>query len=202
MSSDDIRRPLHDPRALRALTHPIRLSLLELLDREGPLTATEAGELIGESPASCSFHLRTLAKYGFVEEAAGGRGRQRPWQVKKVISTITDTELSPEARLAAQAFVDLMRQRQQEWLRRWDTARGSYATEWRDAATEMHTVLHLTAAELAALTEVMSEATLRYADRDDPGQRPVGTVPVSLTVQAFPLSPPSKPTDTPSTEES
>jgi hypothetical protein len=34
--------------------------------------------MLGESPANCAFHLRTLAKYGFVEEAGGGRGRERP----------------------------------------------------------------------------------------------------------------------------
>src|SRR5262245_35651030 len=71
---------LTDPRALRAVAHPIRLELLGLLRRSGPLTATEAAARIGESPASCSFHLRQLAKYGLVEEAGGGRGRQRPWR--------------------------------------------------------------------------------------------------------------------------
>src|SRR3954466_8129577 len=71
---------LTDPRALRAVAHPIRLELIGLLRRSGPLTATEAAARIGESPASCSFHLRQLAKYGLVEEAGGGRGRQRPWR--------------------------------------------------------------------------------------------------------------------------
>ncbi|HVI18641.1 MAG TPA: helix-turn-helix domain-containing protein, partial [Gaiellales bacterium] len=59
---------LTDPRALRALAHPTRLRLVGLLRREGPLTATQAGALIDEVPASASFHLRQLAKYGLVEE--------------------------------------------------------------------------------------------------------------------------------------
>ena len=50
----------------------------------GPLTATEAGELIGETFTTCSFHFRQLAKYGVVEEA-GGKGRSQPvtacWRV-------------------------------------------------------------------------------------------------------------------------
>src|SRR5260370_30464032 len=71
---------LTDPRALRALAHPIRLALLGMLRSEGLLTATRAGELLGESSASCSFHLRQLAKYGLVEEARGGQGRQPPWR--------------------------------------------------------------------------------------------------------------------------
>ena len=75
------RREISDPRALRALTHPTRLALIEALGLHGPLTATEAAEHVGESPSSCSFHLRQLARYGFVEEAGGGTGRRRPWRM-------------------------------------------------------------------------------------------------------------------------
>src|SRR6202000_1732205 len=52
-----------DPRALRAYAHPIRLKLVGLLRRSGPLTATQAGEKLRESAATCSFHLRQLAEY-------------------------------------------------------------------------------------------------------------------------------------------
>ena len=43
---------LSDPRALRALAHPIRLALVGMLRQEGPLTATRAAALLGESSAS------------------------------------------------------------------------------------------------------------------------------------------------------
>jgi len=68
---------LTDPKALRALAHPIRLALIGLLRTQGPLTATRAAELLGESSASTSFHLRQLSKYGLAEEAGGGQGRER-----------------------------------------------------------------------------------------------------------------------------
>ena len=76
-------RELTDPKAMRALAHPVRLALLEAFADTDTLTATEAGERVGESPANASFHLRQLAKYGFVEEADGGTGRRRPWKLKK-----------------------------------------------------------------------------------------------------------------------
>src|SRR5436309_138158 len=63
----DRQLELTDPKAMRALAHPLRIELLRLL-RE-PRTATECAEALGESPQSCSYHLRTLAKYGFVERA-------------------------------------------------------------------------------------------------------------------------------------
>ena len=68
---------LTDPRALRAYAHPVRMALVGLLRTEGPLTATRAAELLGESSGTCSFHLRQLAKYGLVEEAGGGTGPRR-----------------------------------------------------------------------------------------------------------------------------
>src|SRR3984885_15977455 len=71
---------LTDARALRAYAHPVRMKLVGLLRTEGPLTATRAGELLGESSGTTSFHLRQLAKYGLVEEAGGGTGRQKPWR--------------------------------------------------------------------------------------------------------------------------
>jgi DNA-binding transcriptional ArsR family regulator len=70
---------LTDPRAMRALAHPVRLDILAALAR-GPLTATQCAEHVGESPQSCSYHLRTLARHGFVERVEAGNGKERPWQ--------------------------------------------------------------------------------------------------------------------------
>src|SRR5262249_11548655 len=88
---------LTDPRALRAYAHPIRLKLVGLLRRTGPLTATQAGEKIGESAANCSFHLRQLAKFGLVEEAGGGKGRERPWRATSITTEWPDGGADPEA---------------------------------------------------------------------------------------------------------
>lgn len=66
-------RQLTDPTDLRALAHPVRMSILEQLIVFGPLTASELATRIDESPANCSWHLRKLAEHGFVEEAEIGR---------------------------------------------------------------------------------------------------------------------------------
>ena len=63
--SFDTRR-LTDARVMRALAHPTRIDLLELVAREGELTATQAAQRLGLTPGNCSFHLRQLAKYGFL----------------------------------------------------------------------------------------------------------------------------------------
>ena len=97
-------REVTDPRAMRALAHPIRLALLEALADAGTLTATEAGERVGESPANASFHLRQLAKYGYVEEAEKGAGRRRPWKLRQLGLRFTDVHDDPATAEAGRAL--------------------------------------------------------------------------------------------------
>ncbi|MGZ4614304.1 MAG: helix-turn-helix domain-containing protein, partial [Actinomycetes bacterium] len=49
-----------DPRALRALAHPLRLQLLRLVREHRPVTGARLAELTGESSASVSYHLSIL----------------------------------------------------------------------------------------------------------------------------------------------
>jgi DNA-binding transcriptional ArsR family regulator len=96
---------LTDPRAMRAVAHPVRIELLRALAEE-PKTATQCAELVGESPQSCSYHLRTLAKYGFVERAEAENSKERPW--RKVKGGMTwSARTDPEAaRALAATFLD------------------------------------------------------------------------------------------------
>ena len=64
---------------LRALSHPLRLRMLEVL-REGPATASALGRRLGESSGATSYHLRALAKAGVVEEDERGSKRERWWR--------------------------------------------------------------------------------------------------------------------------
>src|SRR5205807_9359672 len=67
-------RPMARPPALRSL-NPLRVG--------APATATECSEAVGESPSSCSYHLRQLARFGFVEEEGEGPdGRERRWRAR------------------------------------------------------------------------------------------------------------------------
>ena len=129
-------REVSDARTFRALGHPVRLALLETLAIQGPLTATEAAERIGESPTTCSFHFRQLARYGFVEEAGGGKGRARPWRLSTIGMQSANVHDDPETEIAAAAFAGLMRERQLERYRTWLDTRASYPREWREAAND------------------------------------------------------------------
>src|SRR5262249_56430236 len=112
----------------------LRLSLLGLLRTEGPLTATRAGELLGESSASCSFHLRQLAKYGLVEEAGGGRGRERPWRATTMFTDVPTVTDSPELDAASGLFRSLVAQRYSEQMMAWLEARPAHPAARHTAA--------------------------------------------------------------------
>src|SRR5207302_8601104 len=111
---------LTDPRALRAYAHPVRMRLIGLLRTEGPLTATRAAELLGESTGTTSFHLRQLAKYGLVEEAGGGTGRQKPWRATTTSTAWAATgDGTPETAAAASLLNTVATDPHFEQLVRW-----------------------------------------------------------------------------------
>jgi predicted transcriptional regulator len=181
---------LTDPRALRAVAHPTRLELIGLLRRSGPLTATQAANQIGESPASCSFHLRQLAKYGLVEEAGGGRGRERPWQAT---ATFTQWEVEnpedPERSEATAALSRVVIQRYLEQALAWLSGRGAEPRPWAEASEVSDDILYLTPEELHELNEQVRELAEDFYERlGDPAKRPSNSRPVNFIRLAFPLS--------------
>jgi DNA-binding transcriptional ArsR family regulator len=185
-------REIADAQTFRALGHPVRLALLEALVIEGPLTATEAAERIGESPTTCSFHLRQLARYGFVEEAGGGKGRARPWRLSTFGMQSANVHDDPETEIAAAAFAGLMRDRQLERYRTWLDTRASYPREWREAANSGDYLFWLTPEELTELNRELAEILIpRARERlTEPEARPAGAVPVELLLLTYPVAPP------------
>lgn len=185
-------REVSDAQTLRALTHPTRVALIEALVLHGAMTATEAAEHVGESPSSCSFHLRQLARYGFVDEAGGGRGRQRPWQITSYGMSWSSVHDDPETELAADALVRLISGRQRERHETWLRTRRHYPKRWREAAMDSENILWMTADELQALSKKLTDELLGlYRERlTDPSQRPEGALPVEVLLLGYPMSPP------------
>jgi DNA-binding transcriptional ArsR family regulator len=188
-------REITDARTMRALAHPVRIALLEELTMGGAMTATEVGERIGESPTTCSFHLRQLARYGFVEEAGGGKGRARPWRVATIGMSFASNPEDPETSLASTAVLALWRQRVLGRHQNWLETRHSYPAEWRKAASESQFVFYLTPAELDELTSELARLLVPRMDRlRDPALRPPGSVPVEMLMFAYPVEmPPADP---------
>jgi len=186
-------RQVTDAQTMRALAHPVRIALVEQLALGGAMTATEVGERIGESSTTCSFHLRQLAKYGWVEEAGGGRGRSRPWRLTSIGFSLSAVHDDPETDIAANTLTSLFHERQIARYRTWQETKATYPREWRKAATSSEYVFYLTAEETDELTEELHQLLqARFLDErlTDPSKRPPGSVPVELLLFAYPLEPP------------
>ncbi|WP_052499084.1 winged helix-turn-helix domain-containing protein [Streptomyces vietnamensis] len=177
---------LTDPRALRAYAHPLRMSLVGLLRSSGPFTATRAAELTGESVASCSYHLRILAKYGLVEEAPGGRGREKPWRATARYTEWPEYSEDATVAEAADALSTAVAERYFERVTRALENRHRLPKEWREAEQFGDSLLHLTPEELAGIGERIDELLRPYEARaSDPSLRPEGARPVSILRIAY-----------------
>jgi predicted ArsR family transcriptional regulator len=180
-------RELTDPKVMRALTHPVRLALLEVLATQGPLTATEAGELIGESPTTCSFHLRQLEKYGFIEEAGTGPGRQRHWKFTHGGMRFSDTSDDPEANIAAKSLSRLVTDRAIARMQGYEDTKSNYPKDWQQAAEATESVVYVTPEELAELNADVRAVLERHRERlTNPEERPANSLLVEVLVFTYP----------------
>jgi hypothetical protein len=177
-----------DPKAIRALAHPVRMALLELLAHLGTVTATQASDVLGESPANCAFHLRTLAKYGFVEEAGGGRGRERPWRRTHVGLSMDSEQAGPELATAVLELETMLTALLFDRARANLAARASWPEPWRAELGASESICYLTPSEAHQLEEGMRDLVMRYADRiDHPERRPDDALPVEVLSVSYPL---------------
>ena len=176
---------LTDPRAMRALAHPIRLAILELLHVEGTANATECAREVGESPQACSYHLRALAKWGFIRRVESEDGRETRWapSARSVqFSSVADD--SPEFQAAASLLQRQVLERDNRIVNEYLTRETELSDDWRDAATFSTGFIVVTPGELRDLTRQVAELLRAYgADRAD---KPQGARRVDVIVRALP----------------
>lgn len=188
-----------DPDALKALTHPLRRKIYRLLIQLGPATVTRLSQHTGADPGQLSFHLRELAKRGFITEApelARDR-RERWWRVPEgALSWSTEDFTDPAGRAIADAVQRLTVAEEIERLTTYESARQSFGTAWVDAAASIQYNLRLRPDELRELTAELNDVMLRWTEvgRMDPAVRPQdwpddGREHVFLFLHAFPEKP-------------
>jgi predicted ArsR family transcriptional regulator len=180
-------KQLTDPRALRALAHPLRLELVGLLRVHGPMTATQAAGHLGQSSGSTSFHLRQLAKYGLVEDAGGGHGRERPWRATAMFTSWPSVADSMEMSAASGLLSAVVAEKYIEWLLRWLERREDEPAEWREAAHFGDSAIYVTAQELDQLHHQEQALMDQFLERlTNPECRPPGARRVHYLHLAFP----------------
>ncbi|MGA4849127.1 ArsR/SmtB family transcription factor [Streptomyces sp. G5(2025)] len=168
MTEPSVPRRIHhlDARSLRGLAHPLRMRLLSSLRLDGPATASQLAERLGESSGATSYHLRQLAEYGFVEDdPERGKGRERWWRSAHQ-GTLADEDLArdpnPEVRGAMSTLLhEYATQRAQE-VSTWIATRHEWSQAWGEASDTSDFTLELTPALAAELGRKVHELVESY----------------------------------------
>ena len=141
---------ISDPRALRALAHPLRLALLDRLMSFGEQTAAQCAEAVGSTASNCSYHLRALARAGLVESGSSADRRERPWCATSTGLEFGrhDAATSPASAGAARAVDELVLAHDEELTRRAKGRHDQQPPDWQAAETYHTYALKLTPSEL------------------------------------------------------
>jgi DNA-binding transcriptional ArsR family regulator len=182
------------PAGLRALAHPTRLRMLGLLRHEGPATATSLATRLDLNTGATSYHLRQLARHGFVVEDAGrGNARERWWRAAhQATHTNAETYADQGEQDTFDAYLQAVTILYTQRLQRAVEERALLPREWRRASTYSDWGLRVTPARARALLEVLTEAIEGW--EEEPRADGAGQFVVQLT--AFP-----EPGTIPGTEE-
>jgi DNA-binding transcriptional ArsR family regulator len=157
-------RRITDTQALRALAHTARYAMLEHLQVSGPATATECAALVGLSPSACSYHLRLLARHGFIEpaEESSDDGRERRWRAVTAGWQSDPDDTDPAARAADATLARVLLADSQAKALAWLDASPREPREWRDAALASNSTIVATAEELAGISRALMAVLSPY----------------------------------------
>lgn len=183
-------RRISDPGALRALAHAGRYAILEKLQADGPATATEVAEVAGLSPSACSYHLRLLARHGFVEpdDSRDRDGRERVWRAA-ITSWVSDPDPGAD-RGQAQAMDStlarvMLASSDAKVLDFVDRAAAEPA--WREAALMSSSTVVVTVDELREISAALMGVLRPYFRSSRPlGAAPDGARQVHLSIRMAP----------------
>lgn len=163
-----------DPALLRALAHPLRIEILSVIDELGEATATQIAEKVGESPSNCSFHLRTLAKSGFIERAEA-KGTSKPWRSVHSSRDLRPNPHDPQSIRSSGTIAALYVQHEANRIVDFLTRHGLGDEQWLPGTTVNTSAFWATPEELAEVAEQVHTIVERFRGRKDPAKRPPGS---------------------------
>lgn len=179
--------------ALKALAQPRRQQILQHLSLHGPATSAILARALGLNTGATSYHLRELARYGFVTDTvpqgSGGR-RARWWRAvpgdrrfpppsrRTAGMRIVMDELNRHAYAADLALFERLQRASGA------PADGGGADEWADAHAYSRGSLRLTLPELQEFFEEYIALMNRYKRPD--AETPPGARTVHTRLLAFP----------------
>jgi len=180
---------IKDAAVLKAVAHPLRRRLMDVLRVDGPSMPSVLARTTGQAVANVSHHLRVLADAGLIEEAPDlARNRKEHWwRMVDVRLSWNPNEFTGDAAevAVADAAESLGLQRQVDLISTWLNSPASRTEPWTEAAFNTDVWLRLSPAELADLGRDLQAVIDRYYGRPESPDRE----PVFLLARAFPARP-------------
>jgi DNA-binding transcriptional ArsR family regulator len=181
-----------DPSQLKALAHPVRLKMLEMLRLDGPATSTTVASRLGMNTGTVSYHLRQLARHGFIEDHPGvGTRRDRWWRAShestSILSAAAATASEDDVR-AQQAYNHAVVLTQVTRLQESLLERSELPRRWAAVTDDSDWTLWLTprqARQLMANVHDVLRTAAEAAPRDK-GDAPKGSAQYSINLHGFP----------------
>lgn len=181
-------RVLSDVEALKALAHPLRQQLLARLQRRGSATSADLATEFAVDRGAASYHLRQLARFGFVEEdAERSAGRRRYWRAVPQDVRLPVQPADPDVAAVAEEIGRRWLEGSERDLHAYLTHRDQYG-EFAAAAQHSFGGTALTAQELAQFGEEYIALLNRWHREPAPGRRHI-----SVLFHAFPTPDPARP---------
>jgi DNA-binding transcriptional ArsR family regulator len=163
-----------DASTIKALAHPMRVQILRILRLRKKASVTSLATELSETTGATSYHLRQLARHGFVEEfedtapteKRSGR-RQRWWRMAVDELHTTGFGFMDDAD-TREAFTFLLREDLDERSRRlgnWFATARDWPEEWQCASTDMTGNLELDPQQTRALADELAAVVARYREQ-------------------------------------
>ena len=163
-------RQIKDSEVLKILAQPIRQKLWRMLLLQGPATVGSLAKQLDADPGQVSYHLRELARGGWVERAPElARDRRESWWRAVDESTAWRTEDFPTAEETALMLHlgMLMLREDMHQLQASMRDRPQRSPQWRDATCTARAFLHLTADEAQEMNAELTAVLTRWAQHGD-----------------------------------
>ena len=185
MARDPQPLEITDLETLKALAHPRRQRILQHLGLHGPATSAVLARELGLNTGATSYHLRELAKHGFVEDVPElAQGRERWWRAPvRDLRIPRRSQQSEEMRAAVDEMARLQVADDLEQLARFQGRRDEMG-EWGDAFLDSHGSIRLTMAELREFFDDYIHLLNRYKRPAE--QTPDGARTFLVRMFAFP----------------
>jgi DNA-binding transcriptional ArsR family regulator len=152
------------PEQLKALGHPLRLKVLQVLgDAEKPLTNRDLAGLLSVDPGHLHFHVRMLYRAGLIELAPAA-GREKPYR-----PVAKHFRVGPEIRSAGLAS-ELQAAQLRELQRGFDL----FAAEGQFRSAQVHSKL-----DAETVRKLLKELVEKLTDLEDESQ-PLQTITIAF----------------------